>query len=117
MRTSIFCILLVTIFVVAAQAQTTAPAGDVVIGSGSFSPIVRDLDKSLAFYRSLLGVTAPAAAPAAFGVDQPLLNFLGTPTAQTRVGTVRIPGTTMNVEIIDFKDIDRRPVQPRLQDP
>src|SRR4051812_1238935 len=109
MRTSMICILVVTLFGVTAQAQTTAPAGDVVVGSGSFSPIVRDLDKSLAFYRGLLGVAAPPAAapgPTAFGTDQPLLNFLGAPTAQTRVGTVRIPGTTMNVEIIDFKDID-----------
>jgi catechol 2,3-dioxygenase-like lactoylglutathione lyase family enzyme len=76
------------------------------------------LDKSLAFYRDLLGVPAPAAAgPTEFGADQTLLNFLGTPKAQVRVGTVRIPGTTMNVEIVDFKDIDRKPVQPRFQDP
>ena len=99
-------------------AQTPAPAGDVVIGSGSFSPIVSDLDKSLAFYRNLLGVNAPPqSSPTAFGNDPALLNFLGTPTAQVRVGTVRIPGTMMNVEIVDFKDIDRKPVHPRLQDP
>ena len=36
-------------------AQQANPPGDVVIGSGSFSPIVKDVDKSLAFYRSLLG--------------------------------------------------------------
>jgi catechol 2,3-dioxygenase-like lactoylglutathione lyase family enzyme len=95
-----------------------APPGSVVIGSGSFSPIVKDLDKSLAFYRNLLEVSPPAgAAPAAFGTDKALLNFLGTPTAQVRFNTVRIPGTTMNVEIVEFKDIDRKPVQPRLQDP
>jgi predicted enzyme related to lactoylglutathione lyase len=99
--------------------QAAAPAGDVVIGSGSFSPIVKDLDKSLAFYRHLLGVSAPATAtePTPFGNDSALLNFLGTPTAQVRVGTVRIPGTMMNVEIVDFKDIDRKAVHPRLQDP
>ena len=31
-----------------------APASDVVIGSGSFSPIVGDLEKSLVFYNDLL---------------------------------------------------------------
>jgi len=90
----------------------------VVLGTGSFSPIVKDLDKSLAFYRSLLGVPSPAdAAPVTFGADQTLLNFLGTPKAEVRVATVRIPGTTMNVEIVEFRNIDRKPVQPRLQDP
>jgi len=100
-------------------APPTAPPGAVLIGSGSFSPIVRNLDKSLEFYRSLLGVTAPpATGPTPFSnTDQALLNFLGAPTAQVRFNSVRIPGTTMNVEIVDFKDIDRKPVQPRLQDP
>jgi hypothetical protein len=31
--------------------------------------------------------------------------------------SVRIPGSTLTVEIVEFKDIDRKPVQPRLQDP
>lgn len=108
----------VFVFAAAGFARQTNPPGDVVIGSGSFSPIVKDLDKSLAFYRHLLGVDAPPAAGAtAFGTDSALLNFLGTPTAQVRVGTVRIPGTMMNVEIVDFKDIDRKPISSRLQDP
>jgi catechol 2,3-dioxygenase-like lactoylglutathione lyase family enzyme len=118
--TTVFLICAVmTIPAAFGQTPATAPPGAVVIGSGSFSPIVRDLDKSLAFYRNLLGVAAPASAgPTPFsGADQVLLNFLGAPTAQVRVGTVRIPGTTMNVEIVDFKDVDRKPVAPRLQDP
>ena len=95
-----------------------APQGETVIGSGNFSPIVRDLDKSLEFYRALLGVAPPAnAAPIAFSTDAALLNFLGVPTAQLRFSTVRIPGTTMSVEIVEFKDIDRKAVQPRMQDP
>jgi predicted enzyme related to lactoylglutathione lyase len=99
-------------------AQQAAPASDVVIGSGSFSPIVKDVDKSVAFYRSLLGVAPPPqVTPTAFSNDSALANFLGTPTAQIGVSTVRIPGTMMNVEIVDFKDIDRKAVQPRLQDP
>src|SRR5262249_46935737 len=46
-----------------------------------------------------------------------LLNFLGTPTAQLRFSTVRIPGSTMGIEIVEFKDIDRKPLPRRLQDP
>lgn len=100
-------------------AFAQAPASDIVIGSGSFSPIVADLDKSIDFYNDLLGINAPpVAAPRPFsGADTALLNFLGTPAAQVRVGNARIPGTTMNVEIVDFKDIDRKAAAARIQDP
>jgi len=96
-------------------AAGTAPPSDMVIGSGSFSPIVADLERSLAFYNDLMGA-APAPTPA-WGADATLLNFLGVPGSQIRVGNVRIPGATTRVEIVDFKDVERKPVQPRLQDP
>jgi predicted enzyme related to lactoylglutathione lyase len=96
-----------------------APPSDVVINSGNFSPIVQDLDRSMDFYNDLFEITAPASVvtPRPFGNDSGLLNFLGAPTAQIRFDTVRIPGSSMSVEIVDFKDIDRKPLQPRLQDP
>jgi catechol 2,3-dioxygenase-like lactoylglutathione lyase family enzyme len=97
-------------------APPLAPASDAVTGAGNFSPIVADLDKSLAFYNDLLGATPPAAIPA-WGADPALLNFLGVPGAQVRFSQVRIPGSAMRVELVEFKDIERKPVQPRLQDP
>jgi predicted enzyme related to lactoylglutathione lyase len=86
-----------------------------VIGSGNFSPIVQDLEKSLAFYSNLVGAM-PAATPA-YSSDPGLLNFLGAPTAQLRFSTVRIPGSPMGIEIVEFKDIERKAVHPRIQDP
>jgi len=97
-------------------APNAVPAGDVVIGSGSFSPIVTDLERSLKFYTDLVGSPAPATMPA-WSTDPALLNFLGSPTSQIRFSSVRIPGSTLTVEIVEFKDIDRKPVQPRIQDP
>jgi catechol 2,3-dioxygenase-like lactoylglutathione lyase family enzyme len=97
-------------------APNTAPAGDIVIGSGSFSPIVSDYERSLRFYSDLVGSPLPATLPA-WNTDPALLNFLGVPTAQARFSSVRIPGSTLTVEIVEFKDIDRKPVQPRIQDP
>ena len=93
----------------------TPSTGDVVVGSGNFSPIVADLEKSLAFYNDLLGAM-PATTPA-WSTDSALLNFLGVPSAQLRFSSVRIPGSTMRVEIVEFKDIDRKAAQARLQDP
>lgn len=97
-------------------APNTAPASDVVIGSGSFSPIVSDLERSLKFYSDLVGSPAPATLPA-WSTDPALLNFLGSPTSQIRFSSVRIPGSTLTVEIVEFKDIDRKPVRPKLSDP
>src|SRR6185369_15614671 len=53
----------------------------------------------------------------AWSSDPALLNFLGAQTSQIRFSSVRIPGSTLTVEIVEYKDIDRKPVQPRLQDP
>src|SRR4026209_174639 len=58
----LICFGLATIAATSVLSQ--APPSDVVIGSGSFSPIVADLEKSLAFYNDLLGGTPPAATPA-----------------------------------------------------
>jgi len=97
-------------------APNTEPAGDVVIGSGSFSPIVADLERSLKFYSDLVGNPAPATTPA-WSTDSALLNFLGNPTSQVRFSSVRIPGSPLTVEIVEFKDVERTRLRPRLSDP
>ena len=111
-----FIIAILVAFV--ALQSAPAPASEMVVGAGNFSPIVADLDKSIEFYHDVIGLDVPGTpASRAWGNDSALLNFLGTPTAQARFTTARIPGSTIGVEMLDFKDIDRKPVQPRLQDP
>jgi predicted enzyme related to lactoylglutathione lyase len=114
------CALVFTSVLILGQAPQTAPnaapPSDVVIGSGSFSPIVTDLERSLKFYSDLVGSPAPATLPA-WSTDPALLNFLGAPTSQIRFSSVRIPGSSLTVEIVEYKDIDRKPVRPRLSDP
>ena len=94
-----------------------APAGEVVVGSGSYSPIVQDLDKAIEFYGTLLGLSVPPSqtpGPRPFGSDPALL---GMPGAQLRFVTARIPGSTVGVEMVEIKGLDRRPARPRPQDP
>jgi catechol 2,3-dioxygenase-like lactoylglutathione lyase family enzyme len=96
------------------------PPGDVVVGSGNFSPIVQDLEKAIDFYGNLLGLPVPpppSPGPRPFRNDPPLLSMFGMPSASLRFVAPRIPGTTMGVEMVELKDIDRRPVRPRPQDP
>jgi catechol 2,3-dioxygenase-like lactoylglutathione lyase family enzyme len=111
--------------IVAAQAPAppppgTAPAGDVVLGTGNYSPIVQDLDKAIDFYGGLLGLAVPppqTPGPRAFGADPALLAMFGMPGAQLRYVTARIPGSTVGVEMVEAKGIDRKPVHPKPQDP
>jgi predicted enzyme related to lactoylglutathione lyase len=97
----------------------SAPPGEVVVGSGNFSPIVQDLDKAINFYGALLGLTVPPAqapGPRPFSTDPAIKNMFGMPGAQLRWVVARVPGSTLGVEMVEAKDIDRKPVRPRPQD-
>jgi catechol 2,3-dioxygenase-like lactoylglutathione lyase family enzyme len=100
-------------------APGTAPAGDVVVGSGNYGPIVSDLDKALEFYGGLLGLIVPPAqapGPRPFSTDAVIRNMFGVPDAQLRWVVTRVPGGP-GVEMVEAKDIDRKAVRPRPQDP
>jgi catechol 2,3-dioxygenase-like lactoylglutathione lyase family enzyme len=83
---------------------------------GNFSHIVANLDRSLAFYRDGLGleVSGPAAV---FRPDEVIMKLANVPGAQTRYTWLKVPGSAMAVELIEYKGIERQPVQPRFQDP
>jgi catechol 2,3-dioxygenase-like lactoylglutathione lyase family enzyme len=101
--------------VVASFAETLPPTG-LAIGSRNFSPIVQNLDATVAFYRDAFGLQAPADNPD-FASAPDLMAFMGTPGAQLRVATLSIPGATMAIEAVEFRGIDRIPVRNRLEDP
>lgn len=96
-------------------AQTPAPAGEVV-GVGNFSHIVSNLNRSLEFYRDVLGLEMPAP-PRPFDPNPAIMKLGNTIGAQSRFVALRVPGSALGVEIIDYKDIDRKPARPRFQDP
>jgi hypothetical protein len=112
------CVAAAFMWLVSAPAGETTPAGE-VRDSGNFSPIVASLERSLEFYQ-LLGLEVPPApgpGPRPFSVNPRLHSMLGTTGAKERHVSARIPGINMGVEPIEFQDIDRRPVRPRVQDP
>ena len=94
--------------------------GEVVVGSGNYSPIVQDLDRAIEFYGKLLGLTVPAApgpGPRPFSTDPAIRNMFGMPGAQLRWVVARVPVVGLGVEMVEAKDIERAPVHPRPQDP
>jgi predicted enzyme related to lactoylglutathione lyase len=111
--------LTISSVVVAQNPAAPAPAAasnSHIIGVGNFSHIVADLDKSLAFYRDVIGLT-PTAPPQAFSGNPAIMKLGNTPGAQSRFVALTVPGSAIGVELIDYKDIDRKPAQPRFQDP
>jgi catechol 2,3-dioxygenase-like lactoylglutathione lyase family enzyme len=101
--------------VAATQTPSTAP----IVSSCNFSPIVADLDKSIAFYQSVLGLTVPAppAGGRLFDGTSPVLDMLGVHGAEGRWVTARIPGSRCGVEIVELAKLERTPLTPRAQDP
>jgi catechol 2,3-dioxygenase-like lactoylglutathione lyase family enzyme len=94
-----------------AQNASTAD----VLGVGNFSHIVRDMDRAVAFYRDVLGLEVTANVPFS---PNPLIMRLGnTPGAQSRMMQLRVPGADIGVELIEYKDIERKAQKPRFVDP
>lgn len=89
--------------------------GDVT-GAGNFSHIVTNLDKSIEFYRDVLGLELPGGAQP-FGAKPEIMQLGNTIGAQNRIAVLKVPGSTLGVELIEYKDIDRKPAHPRFQDP
>lgn len=100
---------------IAAQNAAAPRTASPVIGVGNFSHIVQDLDKSLAFYRDALGLEP--ANNMGWGNMPAIMQLGDTPGAQSRMAALRVPGSQLGVELIEYKDIDRKPQQPRFQDP
>jgi predicted enzyme related to lactoylglutathione lyase len=109
--------LLVATLAHAQNAPVPAPAPQSFItGVGNFSHIVADLDKSLAFYRDIIGLQ-PNAPPRPFDGNLAIMKLGNTPGAQSRFVALSVPGSAIGVELIDYKDIARTPARPRFQDP
>jgi catechol 2,3-dioxygenase-like lactoylglutathione lyase family enzyme len=117
--TTSFATALLALVAFALQAQPAAgpePTG-LVLGSGNyFSPIVEDLDRSIAFYRAVgfevQGAPGDAAQNAA------LRNMFGLPDARIRWAVARTPAVPGGgVEMVEISGAGGRKLERRLEDP
>src|ERR1700691_5266830 len=96
-----------------AQAPAVEPPGEIV-GVGNFSHIVQNLDKSLEFYRDVLGLEVTVNQP--FAPNPAIAKLGNTLGAQARYVALKVPGSAIGVELIEQKDIERKPQHPRFYD-
>ena len=80
-------------------AQTESP----VVGVGPFLHMVSDLDQSLAFYRDKLGLELTGPAGELKFTDNPAVaNLYGVPGKQFRAAVLKIPGSPMGIELVQW---------------
>ena len=94
--------------------ETTAPPSSNIIGA-RFGMTVEDTETTLKFYHDLFGFDARPGPP--FNDNKTIMSLAGTPGAQYRRSTATIPGTSVQVEFIEFHDIERKTYSSGVQDP
>lgn len=97
------------------KAQHMEPASP-VLGAGNFSHIVENLERSVVFYRDVIGLESTGNARP-FDPNPAIMKMGNTIGAQSRIAVLKVPGFDMGLELIEYKDIDRKPAHPRFQDP
>lgn len=76
-----------------------------VVGVGPFLHIVSDLDQSLAFYHDTLGLELTGPAGEHKFTDNPAVaNLYGVPGKQFRAAVLKIPGSAMGIELVQWGD-------------
>lgn len=98
-----------------AQSTQIAPTSEVV-GVGNFSHVVTNLEKSVAFYQDVLGLQV-GTPPQAFSPNPAIMKMTNAIGGQSRIAVLKIPGAAFGLELIEYKDVDRKPANPRFQDP
>jgi catechol 2,3-dioxygenase-like lactoylglutathione lyase family enzyme len=85
---------------------TAAPAEVNVIGI-AFGVTVGSTDRMVRVFRDALGFEPRIGS---FASDQAVLALMGTPGARYRRTTALVPGSSFQVEFLEFSGIDRKPV-------
>ena len=93
-------------------AAATAPAGDLL--DMRLSIAVNDVGQTTRIYRDVLGFTANEDA--GFGADKATQLLTGLTSAQVKRSRVQAPGSTLWIELVEFKGVDRTPLRMRIQD-
>jgi catechol 2,3-dioxygenase-like lactoylglutathione lyase family enzyme len=95
----------------------TAPPESPVVGVGPFLHIVSDLDQSLAFYHDALGLELSGPAGDHKFTDNPAVaNLYGVPGKQFRAAVLKIPGSAMGIELVQWGEA-RKPEHKPISGP
>ena len=75
---------------------------------------VNDMARTTSLYRDVLGFTVEGET--AFAADKATRALTGLTKAEVRRSRVQAPGSTLWIEFVEFKGVDRTPLHMRIQD-
>jgi catechol 2,3-dioxygenase-like lactoylglutathione lyase family enzyme len=91
----------------------TAPPESPVVGVGPFLHIVSDLDQSLPFYHDVLGLELSGPPGEHKFTDNPAVaNLYGVPGKQFRAAVLKIPGSPMGIELVQWGEARKSKGEP-----
>jgi catechol 2,3-dioxygenase-like lactoylglutathione lyase family enzyme len=93
--------------------QTSAPPTSNIVDI-RISIAVNDMDRTTQVYRDVLGFKLEGET--AFAADTPTQALTGLSGAQVRRSRVQAPGSTLWIELVELKGVDRTPLHMRIQD-
>jgi catechol 2,3-dioxygenase-like lactoylglutathione lyase family enzyme len=107
------------------RGQTSTPPAasskGAVIGTGTFTAFVENMDRSLAFFHDVFGMDVPplpeSGARPYNRANPQLFAMFDIPGARERHQSARVPNTRVNVELMEIQDVDHRTLPLRVQDP
>jgi catechol 2,3-dioxygenase-like lactoylglutathione lyase family enzyme len=97
----------------ASPPETNAPPASNIVDL-RLSIAVNDMDRTTKVYRDALGFTIEGETP--FAADRPTRELTGLAKAEVRRSRVQAPGSTLWIEFVEFKGVDRKPLRMRIQD-
>jgi len=102
------------------QAPSAANKG-AVLGTGTFTAFVENMDRSLAFFHDAFGMEVPALPPSGerpYNRANPqLFAMFDIPNARERHQSARVPGTRISLELMEIQDVPHQTIPLRIQDP
>jgi catechol 2,3-dioxygenase-like lactoylglutathione lyase family enzyme len=97
----------------AAMPESTAPPTSNIVDI-RVSIAVNDMDRTKQVYRDVLGFTLEDET--AFAADKPIRALIGLSNAEVRRSRVQAQGSTLWIEFVEFKGVERTPLRMRIQD-
>jgi catechol 2,3-dioxygenase-like lactoylglutathione lyase family enzyme len=94
--------------------KSSAPPDSNILG-GRIGVTIKDTDQTMKFYHDVLGFETKPAPPE-FATNNTIASLIDAKGAHWRISSAKVPGTSVDFELLEFKDVPRKPFDLRVPD-